>query len=563
MSSELASTTLPGRAGAGFFGVFLVLFCATTIAQAAVNISNKPTKNMSCSAGVCSPTAKGAVLNTTDLANMLQASDVKVTTGSGAITIEITSGLSWASANRLTLDANCNVTIKAPVTVAGPGGLSIVTNDGGTGCDFLFFPGGKVDFWDLSSSLVINGYGYTLANDLRSLARGIGLNPAGFFALSKDIDASGKKYRQSPISAPFAGALEGLGHTVANLLVNDQSMDTNIGLVASSSGRIADLNLPNANVRGGYQSSVGGLVGTNSGFVVGIFVSGIVGKWINSRYVGGLVGTNSGTIDRSAANVTVYGFNFPYSGGLVGSNANGNIYNSYAVATVTADAGYLGGLAGYSSGTVLNCHASGKISGRPSIAGGLIGLADTGATTANSNAVGEVQLADVGNGGGLIGENRGEISKSFAMGNVHSAYGVQYAGGLVGINKGRIDNSYAGGNAQISRGDVGGLIGQNDGTIAETYSTGQVDPVGADDAGGLIGLDQSSGGIADSYWDFDTSGISDPKKGAGWPWNDPGITGLTDAQLKAGLPSGFDPAIWGQNAGINNGYPYLLANTPP
>ena len=29
------------------------------------------------------------------------------------------------------------------------------------------------------------------------------------------------------------------------------------------------------------------------------------------------------------------------------------------------------------------------------------------------------------------------------------------------------------------------------------------------------------------------------------------------------LPAGFDPAIWGQNASINNGYPYLLANPPP
>ena len=41
------------------------------------------------------------------------------------------------------------------------------------------------------------------------------------------------------------------------------------------------------------------------------------------------------------------------------------------------------------------------------------------------------------------------------------------------------------------------------------------------------------------------------------------LTGLTDAQLKSGLPAGFDPAVWGQSAGINNGYPYLLSNPPP
>jgi len=37
---------------------------------------------------------------------------------------------------------------------------------------------------------------------------------------------------------------------------------------------------------------------------------------------------------------------------------------------------------------------------------------------------------------------------------------------------------------------------------------------------------------------------------------------LTDAQLKAQLPDGFDPKIWGQSPTINNGYPYLLANPP-
>ena len=33
--------------------------------------------------------------------------------------------------------------------------------------------------------------------------------------------------------------------------------------------------------------------------------------------------------------------------------------------------------------------------------------------------------------------------------------------------------------------------------------------------------------------------------------------------MKSGLPDGFDPQVWGQDANINNGYPYLLANPPP
>ena len=90
------------------------------------------------------------------------------------------------------------------------------------------------------------------------------------------------------------------------------------------------------------------------------------------------------------------------------------------------------------------------------------------------------------------------------------------------------------------------------------YSTAAV---GAVSAGGLVGED-NSGTFADAYWDLDTSGISDPSKGAGNIANDPGMLGLTDAQLRTGLPPGFDPAIWGQKKKVNNGYPYLLANPP-
>ena len=40
------------------------------------------------------------------------------------------------------------------------------------------------------------------------------------------------------------------------------------------------------------------------------------------------------------------------------------------------------------------------------------------------------------------------------------------------------------------------------------------------------------------------------------------VQAVIDAQLKSALPAGFSSAIWGQSAGINNGYPYLLGNPP-
>jgi hypothetical protein len=44
--------------------------------------------------------------------------------------------------------------------------------------------------------------------------------------------------------------------------------------------------------------------------------------------------------------------------------------------------------------------------------------------------------------------------------------------------------------------------------------------------------------------------------------NDPGITGLSGAQLKSALPQGFDKRVWKQRTGENTGYPYLAANPP-
>ena len=132
-------------------------------AAAAVNISTAATQNMVCSAGVCTPTAKRATLNVGDLENLLASSDVTVNTGAGALTIGIAAPLAWASAHRLTLDADLNVNVKAQVAVEGTGGLTILNGSGG---EFLFVPGGKVDFWDTSASLVVDGNSYVLVSDL-------------------------------------------------------------------------------------------------------------------------------------------------------------------------------------------------------------------------------------------------------------------------------------------------------------------------------------------------------------------------------------------------------------
>ena len=81
--------------------------------------------------------------------------------------------------------------------------------------------------------------------------------------------------------------------------------------------------------------------------------------------------------------------------------------------------------------------------------------------------------------------------------------------------------------------------------------------------GGLIGEDDAQSGSLDAtYWDTDTSGVTNLSQGAGNIANDPGITGLTTAQFQSGLPQGFDPKVWAEKANIIDGFPYLLTNPP-
>jgi hypothetical protein len=223
----------------------------------------------------------------------------------------------------------------------------------------------------------------------------------------------------------------------------------------------------------------------------------------------------------------------------------------------------VGILAGNNGGTIAHSYSTGTISAPGDTeGGGLVGANYGTIVESFSNAAVQVGVnlpLDFSAAGGLAGLNdAGHIDRSYASGAVST---WEFAGGLVGVSVAPIVNSYATG--PVSDGASGGLVGYNfadPGTITTCYSTGQVS---GSESGGLIGEDQSpSGNLNDTYWDMDTSGVTDPDQGAGSPLNDPGITGLSTAQLQSGLPAGFDPSIWGENAAINNGLPYLLANPP-
>lgn len=222
------------------------------------------------------------------------------------------------------------------------------------------------------------------------------------------------------------------------------------------------------------------------------------------------------------------------AGGLVGSGA---VTDSSAAGSVTGAVGALvGGLSG-EGWTIDTSRSSATVTGgKRSRAGGLAGMLRGSATITNSFATGSVSGGFQTNVGGLVGRA--------------SKYNRFYP---------TIQNSYATGAVSgKTNSQVGGLIGYAaDGVSLQTsFSTGKVSG-GFAFAGGSVGYNvgADSGFI---YWDIDTSGTTN---GCGQGTCE-GVTGLADAQLKSGLPDGFDPKIWAQSASINNGYPYLPANPP-
>ena len=593
-------------------GVLAVLAVGIVPAHATLTISKKPTKDVTCASGVCTATAKNAVLNATDLANMLATSDVNVVPGKKAMDIDVATPLSWTSTQRLTLDAYTVITIEQPVSVTGSGALTLTTKDGGSSGSLSLSGKGDVMFWDLSSNFVLNGSTYTLVSDIATLAGDIASDMSGNFALAKSYSAKPDGTYKKPPIAEFAGKFEGLGNTISSLKIKVKSKAPHapttdpwlgeVGLfgVVDASGSIENVSITNANVSAGDLMNVGILVGGLSGTVTNSSSSGqvtvgngIAGGVALEPDAGGLVGAmfNSAIVSNSNSSATVTGGGSSIAGGLVGGTYNGGtISDSYATGTVTVGDNILGtgtpaagGLLGYIDGVgtivpmVTRDYATGAVAGgiNAASAGGLVAACGGGGTIQLSHASGTASVgpglgSNFSQAGGLIGLNYSidnaacTVDQSYATGAVVGGP-TSFVGGLAGYTYGSVSNSYATG-AVLATGAgftaLGGLAGYVDtpATISASYSTGTVGPVAGSWIGGFAGGDL--GPLSSDYWDTTTSGITNLAQGCGNVANCSGVTGLSTAQLQAGLPSGFSSTLWAESAGINGGLPYLAALPP-
>ena len=308
----------------------------------------------------------------------------------------------------------------------------------------------------------------------------IGINPWDWdahFRMMADIELN--EYTGNAFNTigtpeePFTGVFDGNNFSIINFTQGDANNPV-LGLFRCVDGPdavIKNLRLVNPNVATKMPSYAGALVGKlNNGLILRCFVDGgeVAGYGglaltVGANYVGGLAGFNAGDIVESASTATVCGYDIA------------------------------GGLAGYNEGTIQQCFSEGE-------------------TIAGHDKV-----------GGLVGWNsRGIISNCYSKKSI------------------------------FAHDEVGGLVGHTyDGMIEKCYSMGHVTE-NSDFRGGLVGDVGGIGAVEDSFWDIDTGGYLND--------NNIGIPRLTsEMQTETTFTSaGWDFAatpIWTMDG---TEYPWLL-----
>ncbi|MGK5038218.1 filamentous hemagglutinin N-terminal domain-containing protein [Janthinobacterium sp. LB3P118] len=390
----------------------------------------------------------GLGLTAAELAG-ISASKLSIGDGPNTGGIHITSALAWTG--DLHLNAGSTITATGAVTVGGSfvldGGSWVQNAAGlpgfsarnfsiGSGASFLRVAGG--DGGTSSPYLIADIYG------LQGIAS-LGLGNS--YRLAGNIDASGTANWNNglgfvPVATSgsgFSGVFDGAGFTLSNLKI-DRSLAP--GSAAGLFGTVQGGTLRNLTLSGGSVTGTAN-VGALAGNVVSGSVNGVNSSMTVSgqRNVGGLVGSNGGAITLSASSGAVTGVNADGGGaigGLAGWNVSGaSIATSYATGVVTGAREMIGGLVGNNQGALSQSYATGNVSGARSI-GGLVGLNGGSINDAYaSGAVGRAGIADSSlaweNMGGLVGESTGSVSHVFSSGAVN---GDGYAG--VGAVAGRV-----------------------------------------------------------------------------------------------------------------------------
>lgn len=400
------------------------------------------------------------------------------------------------------------------------------------------------------------------------------------------------------ITGGFRGTFDGNKNTIDNLYIKRKTAW--LGLFGALAKTAIIRNLT---VKGRATTSIDGEGGENDlmvGLLAGYSVSGsvvsdctvsgdIAGKSGTVR-MGGMAGRFDGQMTNCTSSVNVVSNSTSLmclTGGLIGNSASGTVSNCTATGKVTgkgANSTWIGGLIGFSSATISDCSAKGDVSGEGRAwVGGLVGSHSTGAISncfAEGNVNGKDQV-EACNAGGLVGYlvSSATITKCYAAGNVMAESAAESrgasAGGLIGgSNSATVNNCYATGNVQAiapsggfrAAASAGLIAGTSGGTISNCYAFGDASVTSGEYgwAGGIISRKEEYAFVETTFTNnYRNSSAAIKKNNTIIAAGDASITGIiakTKLEMQSdtftGLLNGTS-SVWGWDAAKNNKLPYI------
>ncbi len=302
----------------------------------------------------------------------------------------------------------------------------------------------------------------TEAQQLVELSNATGEALTKSYKMGADIDLTGIDFNGiGNASEPFSGSFDGNGFKISNMTIKKDASSEGVGLFNYIMGAaVKNVKLENADVTGG--SMVGGIAGWAVARVSSENMAESIGNLIGNCHVSGKV--------KSLAT----GSKGAYAGGLVGDNdgetdskTGFSVYSSIdkcsADVSVEAEGAYAGGLVGGNFGNITDSYATGDVSGQIG-AGGFAGT-NTGSIYSSHS---EGSVSGTGSTGGFAGTTSGEIRNSYSLGTVNSLSAGDKIGGFIGNGSGMVKDCMSAGVVSRSTGDsyVGGFAGFYTGKLA-------------------------------------------------------------------------------------------------
>lgn len=247
--------------------------------------------------------------------------------------------------------------------------------------------------------------------------------------LENDVDLHGVDFTPIPI---FSGTFQGNGHTISGLTLTGSGNVRGLFRYIQSGATVQNLTVTGTIHPSERQDSLGLLAGSNAGRLLNCAASGTV---MGDNRVGGLLGVNEA------------------GGELVGCSFSGSVTGKH----------FAGGVAGENYGTLTRCSNSGSVNTKD--------LEDDPKTDytnlAQINSMENVSAyTDIG---GVAGYSKGTIQScenSGAVGYDQIGYNI---GGIAGRSAGWLDGCVNTGSVS-GRKDVGGIVGQLEPEVLQTFS---------------------------------------------------------------------------------------------